>query len=499
MELQFEKTLCHFLRDAAGEEQAQEQTQEIKLPDGMPDVGRVIQTWGQVILRGKEWRGDSVSANGGVMVWVLYGPEDGTEPRVLESWIPFRMKWDLPQGTGEGDIRVCCLLRSVDARTISPRKILARAGICCRAEAWAPDTAEVAASVQAPEQVELLKRSYPVRLAKEAGEKPFVLDEELSFPAVAPKPERLICATMQPQITDQKVMTDKAVFRGSGNLHTLYRGEDGGIHSWDFELPFSQFGDLRGSFSPEAQLSVRPCVTSLETELGSERQLRVKCGIVAQYLTDDQQLLEVVEDAYSPRREVQVQKSELMLPVILDRRMETICCQQTIPMDPGQVADSAFFPDYSRQRRTEEGVELENSGLFQILGNGGDGALRSGNARWEESTSIPAGEKTRLVAWVQPMGRPQVAMGDGVVNLSMDLQMSLETLGESGIPMVTSLEVGGLREKDPAAPALILRRSGAEDLWTLAKRCGSTVGAIREANDLQEEPDPGRMLLIPVS
>ncbi len=499
MELQFEKTLCRFLRLTAGEEQAQEQTQEIKLPDGMPDVGRVIQTWGQMILRGKEWRGDSVSVNGGVMVWVLYAPEDGTEPRVLDAWIPFRMKWDLPQGTAEGDIRVSCLLRSADARTVSPRKILARAGIACRGEAWSPDTAEVAAPVQAPEQVELLKRSYPVRLVQEAGEKPFVLDEELSFPAASPKPERMICATLQPQITDQKVMTDKAVFRGSGNLHTLYRGEDGRIHSWDFELPFSQFGDLRGTFSPEAQLSVQPCVTSLETELDSEGHLRVKCGMVGQYLVNDRQMLDVVEDAYSPHREIQVQTTELTLPVILDRRTENIYCQQTIPMDAGDGVDSGFFPDFPRQRRTEDGMELENSGLFQALGYGEDGSLRAGNARWEGTLAVPAGENTRLMTNVQPMGRPQMTQGDGAVNLSMDLQLAMETHGESGIPMVTALEIGDAREKDPGRPALILRRSGDDDLWSLAKRCGSTVGAIREANDLQEEPASDRILLIPVS
>ena len=38
---------------------------------------------------------------------------------------------------------------------------------------------------------------------------------------------------------------------------------------------------------------------------------------------------------------------------------------------------------------------------------------------------------------------------------------------------------------------------GEERLWDLAKKCGSTVSAISQANHLEGEPEAGRMLLIP--
>ena len=98
MELQFQKNLCRCLRAAVYEVQNQEQTQELKLSDAMPDIGRILGAWGQVILRGKEWRGDSVMFSGGLMVWVLYAPEDGSTPRTLDTWIPFQMRWELPEG-----------------------------------------------------------------------------------------------------------------------------------------------------------------------------------------------------------------------------------------------------------------------------------------------------------------------------------------------------------------------------------------------------------------
>ena len=85
MELKFDKRGIGYLKPLLREIQTQEQTQELRLTDGMPDIGRILGTWGQVILRGKEWRGDSVGCNGGVMAHVLYAPEDGSDLRTINE------------------------------------------------------------------------------------------------------------------------------------------------------------------------------------------------------------------------------------------------------------------------------------------------------------------------------------------------------------------------------------------------------------------------------
>jgi hypothetical protein len=66
------------------------------------------------------------------------------------------------------------------------------------------------------------------------------------------------------------------------------------------------------------------------------------------------------------------------------------------------------------------------------------------------------------------------------------------------IPMVCGLEIGEAIQADPSRPSLLLQRIGDEPLWELAKAAGSTVEAIWKANNLQEDPVSGQMLLIPV-
>ena len=491
MDVNFQNREVSCLSPALREIQNSEQTQEIKLTEGMPDVGRIVSAWGQPILRGKEWGADTLNYTGGMMVWVLYAPEDGSPERCVEGWIPFQLRWDIPEELPEGQIRLRLLPRLVDARSVSPRKILVRAGMAVSAEAFVPTQVPVPELDGIPDGVELLRRTYPVRLMKEAGEKSFVLDEEPAMPDNLPRPEQIIYYAVEPKVSDRKVLSEKVVFRGNANLHTLYRGEDGQLHSWDFDLPFSQYAELSGEYGPEAQAEFALCPTSMELELDDGGRLRFKCGVTAQYGISDREQLNVVEDAYSPNRELTIQTQTLELPAILENRRETAYAQGNLPIHT--AADVRFLPDFPRQKYRENGVELELPGVFQSLSYGEDGSLEAATVRWDGSMNLNADENTFLTAVPAPASI-QVSAG----SVKAELPLELTSAAKQQLPVVTGLTLGEERRPDPSRPCLILRRVGSESLWQVAKEAHSTTTAIREANGLQNEPAPGQLLLIPV-
>lgn len=498
LELQFEKSPLHCLKTVVHGVQNQEQTQEIKLSDAMPDIGRVIGCWGQGILRGKQWQGTSVSLNGGAMVWVLYAPEDGTAPRTLESWVPFQAKWDLPERTREGQIRGEIGIRSVDGRSVSPRKIMLRVGFAANIQALEPVEVDCFQPGSLPEDVALLEETRPLTLPRLAGEKIFQLDEELTFPDGDPLPEKLVYYTLHPEIPEKKVIGGRAVFRGSGQLHVLYQSGDGNLFSRDFSLPFSQFGDLEGELEGEGTLDVTLGVTDLDVRPDSEGHLRVKCGMTAQYLVADSLSLTLAVDAYSPRRTVTATNVELDIPHLLDSGWETLSLSQPLSADAQDILDTAFYADFPRQRPGETGVLCELTGSFQVLYTTPEGSLQCALARWEASHPIPAGENCRVHASVQPVSSPTAqGEGDGI-QAKAEIRLCCQVAATGGIPAVAGLQLGEIQEPDPARPSLILRRAGNGRLWDMAKATGSTMEAIRQANRLDGEPEPGRMLLIPV-
>lgn len=495
--MQFEKQGIPCLQTLKRELQSQEQTQEFRISDGMPDIGSIIGAWGQVILRGKEWQDDGMSVNGGTMVWVQYMPEEGGPPQWVESWLPFQMQWSFPQTRHDGTILTQCMLRSVDARSLSARKLMLRTNVSVLGMAMEKQEQEVYVPGEIPEDVQLRTQRYPILMPVEAGEKAFAIEETLTLPPSAPELEKLILYSLQPEITEERLMGDKLVFRGNALLHILYSDRDGGQYAWDFDLPFTQYSELEGEHEDSAEMMLWPCVTALEIDR-EENRLQIKAGLVCQYRICGRPVIEVVEDAYSTRRTVTPIRQELELPGILECKTQSIHVQHSSPVDGMRLTDVQFLPQPPQVQRAGEEMELLLPGQFQMLYYDMDGNLRSCPQKWEQKLSVPAAEGTLMDVQLWPSGRTQGSLVSGSAQLSSELKMTMQTHSSEAIPMVTGLELGELQQPDPQRPSLILKRSGGKSLWELAKENCSTVTAIRQANSLQAEPEETQMLLIPV-
>lgn len=496
MELPFEKTVSGFWQQKMYVPVMREETQEIKLPESMPDIGRVIAAWGQVVLRGKIWRSTHVGLNGGVMVWVLYAPEDGTEPRRLESWLPFDSRVEHSHDGQDGAIRVECVLCSADARSISSRKLMLRCQIGLLVQTLVPRQAEVFTPGKLPEDIQLLNRTYPMILTRETGERPFLLDEQIPLPQGMAQPKKLIYYRMSPRVTEQKVLGSRAVFRGVGELHLLCQDEGEKLFSADLEVPFAQYLDLEEDYEDGAEVSNLLCLTSLEVEPDEAGGIRVKCGMVSQYIINAPTVIHCLEDAYSTIRELELVQQQLQLPAWLDEHVRQIEVGERLAGDEVPV-DAIFFPDLPQMTRQPGGVEIRCGGCFQTLSEAPDGVWIGKVLRTSHSESLMTECDTILSSWLCG-GASLRREGSGWETLQrMDLKIG--SVCTKPLTMVTGIQSSGQRDPNPERPSVIVRaRKPEETLWDIAKYCGSTVSAIQRLNKLESEPEENRLLLIPV-
>lgn len=494
MELRFEKKPVSCLRRDLWQAQDREFTQELRLGDEMPEIGSVLSARGQYVMRSKEWHGDSVGVSGGVMVWILYAPADGQRPQCVEAWIPVQAKWNLPGSEREGTIRASWLLRGVDARCISARKLMVRADLSLLAEAMEPWETELYVPEQVDGDIQLLRKSYPTMIPTETGEKPFQIEEALELSGA--EGAKICAMELESVLSEQKVLGDKAVFRGNLLVHLLYQTADGQLRAEDMTVPFSQFAELDRDHDKAATVCVEMAVSVVEPEL-NEGKLGLKCGLVAQYVVWDQIMLELVEDAYSLSRDVTPRMGKLELPMELDRCRNTMRCQTVLSGDVSRVVDTWIGSAQPRVRRAGGLTELELWGNMGILYMDGEGQLRGCNGQFSTVWELPAGEDTAAMARVVEAARPEVSMGEGVT-LGSDVTAQVLTVSRTGLPMVQALELGESNVPATGRPSVILRRAGEETLWELAKGNSSTVEAICKANGLSEEPMDDRILLIPV-
>ena len=497
MELQFNKTVCPCLQKVISKHQTQELTQELRLTDAMPDIGRILGCWGQVIVRGKEWRTGGMNVSGGVMVWVLYAPEDGSAPQSVDAWLPFQMKWDFPETQRDGNIRVFPYLKGMDCRSISARKMMIRYGLTILGEAVEPVDIDVWHPENIPEDVQLLRQKYPMELPQEAGEKTFLLEEELLLSSNIPPIAKIVHCEIQPKVLEKKVLAGKLVFRGVCAIHLLYASDDGEMNGWDLEIPFSQLADLDRDYGPESSADVHMIVTGFEQEKYPEGKIMLKCGLSAQYQINDRSVIEVIEDAYSNLRPVKCRQRLLDLPVRLDVRRDEIPVELDLNMDERDLVDIAAYCDSPVLRQSGNTVESETDVQFQILCRNESNVLQSASAQKQVICKLDSAAENQ-VCMIHSADRPKLGFGPEGSQISMNLTMETAVFSQQGIPMITALELGEATEPDPMRPSLILKMVNGSSLWELAKTCGSTVEAICSANQLQQEPLEDRMLLIPV-
>lgn len=489
MQLQFTQTPITCLQQLSRESRTREITQELRLPEDFPDVGKVLGAWGQVVIRGKQWRSGCAQVTGGVLAFVLYGPEDGSGPKSLQAWMPFSEDWDVPDTDQDGTLTVRSMLTGADARIASARKLILRVGVSLQAEILAPEQRQLCSVPELPEDVQVLRRTYPVQLPVEAGEKAFSLEESVSQPV--PRLSKTIRYSLQPEIAERKVMGDKVVFRGSAAVHVLYEGEDGNIYPWDFELPFSQFGQLDQEHEEGARAEVVPALTALELEPDGE-QMHLKAGLTCQYVICDRKMLELPQDAYSNLRTVTVQTEPLELPAVLDRQEQKVPAGARFSVQSSAAVDGAFYPGEPRVYRQEDRVQVQLTGTAELLYRDLQGQLQRESARWEDSKDLQAAGDVQVELF------PEGPVSLGGMEVRQEFQMKLDTVDLQGLTQITALELGEPEPPKPDRPSLIIRTPGEQDLWELAKCCGSTVEAIRSANALEGEPLEQELLLIPV-
>ena len=495
MEMQWKAVPCSYLRCAVREVQNQEQTLELRLTEGMPDIGRVLCAWGQPQLREKQWRSEEISISGGVNAWVLYIPEDGSYPRCVEGWIPFQAKWRLPPDTYEGYIRAEVGLRGMDARAISSRKMIVRASLALVGEALVQQESAVSQPEEIPDDIYLLRQTYPVQLAREAGEKLFSVEDGLNL--AQEQPLKLLCCRLGCQVTEQAVTGSRIVLRGVLDVSYLYVGQDERIHSGIQQLPFAQYADLEGDYDKEATCAITMSFAGMECVLEGD-SLQIKCDMVAQYVIHDRCLLQVTEDAYSPHREAVPVVAQLEIPVLLDQLREKMDACMEIPLEAQSVVDTVLLPDHPVHYREGDHLEVELPGLFQLLYYDAEGNLQSTTVNWAGHWQMRACESCNVRISLEQTAHPSVMMLGDKLRLEGEVSLDVQTGTWQQIPMVTGLVVGEHGQPDPNRPSVILRRPGSLNLWQLAKSCGSTVEAIEKANGLTGEPDPDNMLLIPV-
>lgn len=496
MELQFHKKSLRCMRQVAWETKNEEQTLEIRVTEDMPPIDKILAAWGQPIIRTKEWDGDQASVSGGVLAWILYDAQNGAGPQKVEGWIPFQFKWELTDSVRDGVFHTQWLLRSIDARLTGAGKLMVRASVSALGRGMEETSYDLYTPGELPADIQINTEELAFCIPAEAGEKVMHLDEEMVIPPGRGEIDTVLAYMLRPTITEKKLMSDKFVFRGVAKLQVIYMGTDGRIHTYETDIPISQYTQLEREYGPDARLQLIPELSELELERTDPTRLRVKGSVIGQYAVWEVQTANVVTDAYSNRREVELQMAELsLLDMIGEEKVEhSVFCAAS-----PSVSEAVACTMWMGQPVVKNG---ENGGVCVLEGNGqvlyydDQGLLCAESKAWDGGVEFTG--EGQLQTMVSPNGFAAFCVEPEGTGLLQVMHLNTVDIRNRNVNLVSGLTFGDVKKADPGRPSLILCSTGGKSLWQLARECGSTVSHIRMANNLEGDPEPQKMLVIPV-
>lgn len=482
-----------------------EETLEMIVPDACPDILRIVETDGKVLLTRKDAMEGRAELGGVIRATVLYCPDGEPGMRHLEVTIPFTCGVDAA-GVGPGCLVVasarCC---KADTRTINPRKVLVRAEAAVDVTVFSPRMETVCSKVLEAEQrnVEQLTETREVYLTACVQEKPFPFSDDVALSASKPAAVELLKSRVCLCRGESKIIGNKLIFKGSANVSLLYRGQDNGVYSAGVELPFSQIMEVSG-VAEDAECDMTLALTGAECALNGEddgRSVSVDLEVLAQAVVRENRILQILTDAYSTKEPLTVERSGCSMDTRQDRgvRSQNVREVWETSAPVRELAECRMTVLQVTQSQEGERRILTAQVEVQALCLDEEGNMFAAAHPMTVPCAVDLPEGCQCFCQCEGVGDVYAAPAPGGLEVRFALDFRYCALSRRQLSALADIGPGEVSEAAGEQPSLVLRMLGqGERLWDVAKTYGTTIADIISANELEgEAAAAGRLLLIP--
>ena len=501
MELSIQNQPYYYLRNVMQDIRFQEETAEMIVPDSYPDISSAAYCNAVAILRGKDCREGSVTVAGGIKGCVFCIPEDGSYPRNIEIYIPFSVKFENPALTSHTQTLCTVKVCSADARLINSRKVMLRVKLGCEVTAY-EECSEIRYLLE--DDVSGLQTknvSYATKLPLEIGEKSFSVSDTVDLPADKSLITEVYEFHSRAELTDEKLEGNKAVYKGILHCKILYLTESGKLCLHEQNLPFSQYCEMHADYDEES-VQTKLVITGYDLEPASSENDRfvVTVNILAQCVVQGVHTLDLIEDAYSTKGELQPQWSEFILEGSLDQHTTTQTVRNRLSGKLREVLDATVCCDYPSVTRSMDKSVVKVPLIIKILGYDENGVICSTVSNAEAVYDIALLNSADCRASADIVGKTQIAPDASGIEAQCSVQINIDCRSREKL---RTLCAGTIEEtkNNENKPALVVRMVDRDaSLWDIAKTYGTTVEDIVSVNQLDKTVlDQNMMLLLPIA
>lgn len=502
MELAFQTSPLHFLRTAVQEVRFQEETAESIVPDSYPDIAAIADCYADAILRGKDCRDGSVTIAIGIKGCIFYTPEDGTYPRKLELYLPVSMKLENPALSSHSQVLCSLRVRSADARMINSRKAMLRVNLGCEITAYEEAEEKLCALQTQYPQLQIKTATYEVCLPLETSEKSFAITDTIEPGSNRPPIVQLYQHACRLELSDRKLIGNKAVYKGVLYFKALYLSENETLYLHQQQIPFSQYCELQREYDGET-VSVLPIITGYDLELEDSadgKQMLLSVNILAQCVVNGKIQLHLLEDAYCTHGSLEACWKSYDMDSCLDQQSSLETVRQHLSGNLRELLDTTIYWDYPVQERQSGQLKITVPITIRVLGYNDQMELSSLTGKTEVSRNIALSDTASCRVQAIPEGEIYTMLAADGAETRCTIALEASCYSGEQLRTLCGGIITELEEEDAERPSVIVQTIQKDtSLWEIAKAYGSTEAEIRAVNDLEgEQLQEDTLLLLPI-
>ncbi|MGI6777160.1 MAG: DUF3794 and LysM peptidoglycan-binding domain-containing protein [Acetivibrionales bacterium] len=491
---------------------------DIIVPDIKPDIAHILLLDGDVFVNSSEVIQNKVLINATINYRILYVPEDEVNSvKGINTSTDFSYSLDIADSEQGMKCRVKCDLEHLEYEILNGRKINVKAIVKVDGKVVNEVEYQVASDLVGLDNIQVLRGKYCINSYLGSSQEHCDINEILEIPLEKPTIKEILRTDVRISEKDVKLTENKVIAKGELNISTLYTGDDEQetIQFMEHGIPFTHIIDFPG-INENSNCRVDYSISNLQFDPeedgdGELRSIKAQATIVMSAEGYEDRDVEIISDAYSPDRRLDLEQKAIDMEEIVEERMHQIAVKDVFEVQEENpeiqellnVLCKSALSDYRVYdgKVIIEGV-VNNNVLY--LPENSEQPVSCGikEIPFEEEIHIPVlGKEMHCDVDLSVEHCNYSLQSARRVEIRAMIKAAVKVSRRIEVPLLDSVEEIELDERslDERPSVIIYFTQPGDTLWSIAKRYFTTVDDLRRANNLGEGDTAvaGQQVIIP--
>lgn len=485
------------------------------LPDYFPEIFKILKCITIPRIISFDVSGDKLSYEMSVSIRILYCAEDNDAVQIVEQKLNYFKKIDMGRMCTDPAVSIIPQISFMNCRAVNQRRIDVRGAVSTLISVTDKVTNEIISEADGGGvHLKKISLTYPSNYIRK--QKKISISDEFDLGVSKPSILNIIRSDAVITSCDNKIISNKLIVKGEACINMLYtycKENTSGIEAMQFTLPFSQVIDMEGiddRFNCILDTEVILCdVYPRSDGDGNSKIIECKSDLLISCSAYRTSTADLAVDEYSTSYKTDDKKTNFKIEMP-PQQINSVCViKNTLTSSDGEI-DCVYdawcnVKTFSVQNDTEN-KQFIITGIaeYYVIGRNTEGFPIVYEKEDNFTSHIPTEnitDNSRIDIKLIPTSCSYNLASDSSIEIKAELKIYGNIVNVMTICGITDIIVNEdeQQNKNQNYALKIYYTNGDEDLWEIAKKYCTSVSAIIEENEIEDDTITGSgMLLIPI-